>query len=164
MRLSLGVLGLDVPTHLLVKCFECRVIFKQFLVIRHGFIIASFRRTRKFVPRIFRTQVQGSLREYWLYPCIFEETFCLTALEAAISKTCVISNNLAALSETVCDRGIITHGDPRSKEWQEECLTKLFEVMESEKLKNECVNLNYQWAKKLTWESQANKFLNIVEK
>jgi glycosyltransferase involved in cell wall biosynthesis len=99
--------------------------------------------------------------EYWLYPCIFEETFCLTALEAAISKTCVISNNLAALSETVGDRGIIIHGDPRSKEWQEECLTKLFGVIESEK--KELINLNYQWAKKLTWESQADKFLKFVE-
>jgi glycosyltransferase involved in cell wall biosynthesis len=53
--------------------------------------------------------------DYWLYPCTFEETFCLTALEAAISKTCVISNGLAALEETVGDRGFIVNGDPSTQ-------------------------------------------------
>lgn len=100
--------------------------------------------------------------EYWLYPCIFEETFCLTALEAAISKTCVITNGLAALSETA-KYGYTIPGNPLTKEWQESCLKVLFGTMkENGKYNyNIHVNENYKFAKRLTWESQAMKLLNI---
>jgi hypothetical protein len=94
--------------------------------------------------------------EYWIYPCIFEETFCLTALEAAISKTCVITNGLAALSETA-KYGYTIPGNPLTKEWQESCL----KVLLKENCKNG-VNENYKFAKGLTWESQAEKFLKMI--
>jgi glycosyltransferase involved in cell wall biosynthesis len=63
-----------------------------------------------------------STADYWLYPCKFEETFCLTALEAAITKTYPITNNLAALNETVSNRGLIIHGNPLTQEWQDDCI------------------------------------------
>lgn len=44
--------------------------------------------------------------EFWFYPCIFAETFCLTALECAASGTLAITNGLAALENTVGSRGI----------------------------------------------------------
>jgi len=95
--------------------------------------------------------------EFWLYPCIFEETFCLTALEAAISKTKVITNGLAALSETAAS-GVIVPGNPMETEWQEECLKVLFKVMDSNNLSS--IKENYNFAKGLTWKSQANKLLS----
>ena len=97
--------------------------------------------------------------EYWLYPCIFEETFCMTALESASSKTFVISNNRAALAETIGDRGLIIHGDPWTQEWQNECIEKL---KVSESFKNDCINRNYQWAKSLTWNGQAKKLIELL--
>ena len=96
--------------------------------------------------------------EYFLYPCIFEETFCLTALEAAISRTCVISNGLAALSETA-RHGIIVDGNPLDPSWQLRCLEKLFYIMRSTNLKTTIVEKNYNWAKQLTWPRQADVFL-----
>ena len=96
--------------------------------------------------------------EYWLYPCIFEETFCLTALEAAISKTFVITNGLAALSETA-KYGLTVPGNCLTKEWQNECLIKVFEVMEDESKSTE---VNYQYAKNLTWKSQADKLISQI--
>jgi len=45
--------------------------------------------------------------DVWFYPCKFMETFCLTALEAAHSKTLAITTGIAALGEVVADRGII---------------------------------------------------------
>ena len=98
--------------------------------------------------------------EYWLYPCIFEETFCLTALEAAISKTVVITNGLAALSETA-KYGFTIHGNPLTESWQEECLSSLFKIMETDN--SSSINMNYNFAKKLTWESQAIKLLNLLK-
>jgi hypothetical protein len=54
------------------------------------------------------------------------ETFCLTALEAASSKTFAITNDLAALQNTVGNRGAIINGDPTTQTWQDLALQKLF--------------------------------------
>ena len=63
-----------------------------------------------WVPKKVLAQA-WSTAEFWLYPCKFEETFCLTAVEAAITKTFVITNGLAGLGETVGDRGLIIPGN-----------------------------------------------------
>ena len=99
--------------------------------------------------------------EFWMYPCIFEETFCLTALEAAISKTFVITNGLAALEETVNSRGLIIKGDPLTIEWKNKCLNEIFYLKED--FKQQKIEENYQWAKTLTWKNQANKFLKMLK-
>jgi len=100
--------------------------------------------------------------DIWLYPCIFQETFCLTALEAAISKTLVITNDLAALQNTVGNRGVIIKGDPMTIEWQELALQKILKFMNKSmnQLKNTFIARNYEWANKLSWKNQANKLLN----
>jgi hypothetical protein len=77
-------------------------------------------------------------------------------LEAAISKTCVITNGLAALSETA-KYGYTIPGNPLTKEWQESCLKVL--LKQNGKYG---VNENYKFAKGLTWESQAEKFLKMI--
>lgn len=96
--------------------------------------------------------------EYFLYPCIFEETFCLTALEAAISQTCIISNGLAALSETA-KNGITVEGNPLLPEWEIRCFEKLKHIMLSENYKRDLIEKNYRWAHTLTWKSQTEKLL-----
>ena len=83
--------------------------------------------------------------EYWLYPCIFEETFCHTAMEAAITKTFVISCPLAALTETVGTRGILIPGNPKKLEWQDQALSVLT------KEKKILLEENYQWAMENPW-------------
>jgi len=98
--------------------------------------------------------------EYWFYPCTFMETFCLTAVEAALSKTVAITNGLAALQNTVSDRGICIEGDAETSEWQERALSILFFIMEDKNAREKLIEANYEWASKLTWESQANKLLN----
>ena len=100
--------------------------------------------------------------EYWLYPCKFEETFCLTALEAAVSKTLAVTNNLAALEDTVGDRGVITHGNPLEESWQEECLAKLFQYMDGTLDKSSLLEKNYKWSQTLTWGGQAKKLAEFL--
>ena len=65
--------------------------------------------------------------DVWFYPCKFMETFCLTALEAALTKTLVITNNLAALQNTVGHRGVVIEGEATETEWQEKALIILFQ-------------------------------------
>ena len=97
--------------------------------------------------------------EYWFYPCTFRETFCLTAVEAALSRTACITNGLAALENTVGDRGICVPGDPTIKEWQNRALDALFSIMENSAKREELVQANYEWASKMSWANQAKKLM-----
>ena len=63
--------------------------------------------------------------DIWFYPCTFQETCCLTAYEAAASKTLAVTNNLAALGESVGDRGVIVEGDPRDPKVQDEFIKSI---------------------------------------
>ena len=103
-----------------------------------------------------------STADIWFYPCIFQETFCITALEAALSKTFVITNNLAGLQNTVGDRGIHIEGNPMELLWQEKALEKIFYFFDKSnmELKKSYIEKNYQWSLNLSWENQANHFLN----
>jgi glycosyltransferase involved in cell wall biosynthesis len=101
--------------------------------------------------------------EYWLYPCIFEETFCLTAMEAAISRTFAITNNLAALAETVGDRGLIVQGNPQTTEWQETVLVELEKYILNIKSSYSLTERNYEWARERSWKNQTNKFIKIIK-
>ena len=99
--------------------------------------------------------------DVWFYPCTFQETFCLTALEAALSKTLVITNDLAALQNTVADRGVIIKGNPMEESWQNDAVEKIQQhVNQFNQVTNELIERNYKWASSLSWESQAAKLLN----
>jgi hypothetical protein len=102
--------------------------------------------------------------EYWFYPCTFMETFCLTAVEAAISRTLAITNGLAALQNTVGDRGICIPGDARLPEWQKTALIELFDIMENHERRTELIEKNYQWAKTMSWERQSSKLVDYINK
>ena len=103
-----------------------------------------------------------SSTDYWLYPCTFEETFCLTALEAAVTRTFVITNGLAALSETA-KHGITVEGNPLTAEWKLRCLAKLKGIIKNENLKNTILNRNENWAKTMSWKSQTERFKNKIK-
>ena len=100
--------------------------------------------------------------DIWFYPCKFAETFCLTALEAAITKTLAITNDLAALQNTVGDRGVVIRGDPLTQEWQDNALSKIFEYIDPANVykKNEFIMRNHEWASNLSWENQAHKLVS----
>ena len=106
--------------------------------------------------------VEGwSKADIWFYPCKFAETFCLTALEAAISKTFVITNGIAALENTVGDRGITIHGDTTTTEWQQKALTTLKALFENRNysyIKTSFVSRNYEWSLNHTWKQRSEAF------
>lgn len=93
------------------------------------------------------------------YPCTYIETFCHTALEAAISKTLIVTTKLGALENTVGDRGILLDGNFYDIEFQDKALQELFKVLENKELCNSLINKNYEWAKNMSWEARANTFI-----
>jgi glycosyltransferase involved in cell wall biosynthesis len=98
--------------------------------------------------------------DIWFYPCKFEETFCLTALESATSKTLAITNHLAALQETVGTRGVIISGDSTNLEWQEKALKSIEFIQhpDNKHIKDQLINLNYEWSKEHHWKNQAERY------
>ncbi len=98
--------------------------------------------------------------QFWLYPCVFQETFCITALEAAVTKTLAITNDLGALVDTVGDRGIMIKGDATTIEWQDKMIIELKEITQNENKMNELLEKNYQWSKYHNWENLAISFID----
>lgn len=103
-----------------------------------------------------------AVADVWFYPCIFAETFCLTALEAAVSKTLVVANNLAGLQQTVGDRGVVIPGNAATEDWKENALKELFRVVEDEEgSRQELLDRNYNWAIAKTWRSRATELVDF---
>jgi GR25 family glycosyltransferase involved in LPS biosynthesis len=101
----------------------------------------------------------------WLYPCKFKETFCLTALEAALTKTLAITNNLASLQDTVGDRGISIIGDATTEDWQNKAFDKICEAFDNSDSTVSLIERNYQWALKHSWKDRAKYLLdNFINK
>lgn len=101
--------------------------------------------------------------DVWLYPCTFKETFCLTALEAAATHTLVFTNDLAALQNTVSDRGVVVKGDPTGGDgvWQQKMLKEIGKYL-SDPENERYITLrrrNWEWASQLTWKNQADKLV-----
>jgi len=57
-----------------------------------------------------------------VYPAVFPEVSCISALEAAACGTPMVASRYAALKETVADgeTGLLVPGDPHSEEYQSE--------------------------------------------
>jgi FkbM family methyltransferase len=100
--------------------------------------------------------------QIWFYPCKFKETFCLTALEAALSKTFAITNNLASLEDTVGNRGVSIEGDVMEDEWQNKTFEVICEYMDNPEKMNEYIDKNYEWALEHSWENRAIKLLEHI--
>jgi len=100
--------------------------------------------------------------DVWFYPCVFMETFCITALEAAVSKTLVITNDLAGLNNTVGDRGVVIPGDPTTENWKKNALYALFSVLQNSEKIEELIEKNYNWGIQYSWKNQADKMLNYM--
>jgi len=99
--------------------------------------------------------------DIWFYPCNFRETFCLTALEAAATKTYIITNDLAALQNTVGDRGDVIHGDTVTSEWKNEAFNRICEYFDNpnnEKAQT-LIQKNYEWALTHSWKDRANDLI-----
>ena len=97
--------------------------------------------------------------EVWLYPCKFTETACLTAFEAAASKTLVITNHLGALVDSVGDRGVIIQGDATTEEWMRVAVEKVCDVFSGRLNPRILIERNYEWAKTKAYKNVVPAFV-----
>lgn len=100
-----------------------------------------------------------TISEIWLYPCIFAETYCITALEAAASCTLAITNDIGALVDTVSDRGFIIPGDPTQISWENKVIDLLNNIYNGDdNLKEYMIIKNHEWSRQQDWKILSKEF------
>lgn len=102
--------------------------------------------------------------DVWFHPTTFLETFCLTALECAISKTLAVTFPIGSLLETVGDRGVLINQNLTLQEGQDETLKQLFWILDDEnrKVKENYIDRNYQWAIQKSWKLRGSDFAQLM--
>jgi hypothetical protein len=123
-----------------------RMILEQPNVINHGWV------------NIHTLNSCWTQSHIWFYPCHFSETCCLTAYQAAASRTLAISNDLGALSESV-SCGVIIPGDVSTVEWQEQALKTLFDIVDTEQ-EYKFIARNYDWANSKAYDIVVRDFVS----
>lgn len=65
----------------------------------------------------------------WAYPTWFTETSCITAMEAQAAGLRIVTSPIAALNETVADRGVLIPGDWLSWDYQQKFTDAVVDAM-----------------------------------
>ena len=90
--------------------------------------------------------------EYWLYPCSFQETSCITALEMLASGVICLYYPIAGLADTMKDYGIqIQHGNE---------IETLLKISLFDKIKLKQRGLEY--ARSCSWKNRVNEWIPLI--
>lgn len=117
-------------------------------------------------PRISQELISKELMksDIWLYPTDFEETYCISALEAMASGCLVATVKYAGLIDTVGDRGIMCESPISDKKNQEELLKKLFFVLDNPSIKQRYIDKAREWAMAQTYKNLAKEWVEMFKK
>ena len=88
--------------------------------------------------------------DVWCYATAFTETFCITAKEAQLTGTPTVCTNLAALSTTVGEYGILVEPHAYSKEAREKFISETIKLMTDDEY----------W---LTWSKKAKEGVSRID-
>jgi tetratricopeptide (TPR) repeat protein/glycosyltransferase involved in cell wall biosynthesis len=94
----------------------------------------------------------------WLYPCKFAETCCLTSYEASISKTLIVCPKFSVFEDMDPNRALVIEGDVRTQEWQNEALSMLFYVLDTNQ-EHVYTDVSYEWAKSMSYDIVVGDFV-----
>jgi len=93
--------------------------------------------------------------EYWLYPCKFQETSCITAMEMLAAGVICLYYPVSGLVDTIGDYGV-----PMEEGNEVETLLKLsVDVQE----KNRLISRGKEYAKTCSWEKRAEKWMELIQ-
>ena len=95
--------------------------------------------------------------DYWFYPTIFHETYCISALEAQMAGCVTIATNVASLNTTVGDHGILLQNELSN----EEIALEVIKIMNNDELKNNIRKKGIQWAYEQNWNNISEKWINL---
>jgi glycosyltransferase involved in cell wall biosynthesis len=102
--------------------------------------------------------------EMWLYPTQFPESYCISALEAQMSKCVCVVTNFAALTETVGDRGVLLNDTIYSDNYKKTAINKVVEILTNNELKKQYQDKAYEWAIEQTWKNRSKQWYELFDK
>ncbi|PJF20682.1 MAG: hypothetical protein CUN56_14940 [Phototrophicales bacterium] len=97
----------------------------------------------------------------WLYPTMFPEIHCITALEMQAAGVYPITTGYAALAETQ-QSGIKIDGDPKSESWRERFLNEITLACENPDILKKELEIGRAWAKENDWDKITDVWLQMV--
>lgn len=97
--------------------------------------------------------------DIWFYPTHFKETYCITVLEAMISRCLVVTVNLAGLGEIVTGKGITCSSPVQDK--IDDLINKMCFVLDKPAIKERYLNIAEKWAKEQTFSSLCNEWIEL---
>jgi glycosyltransferase involved in cell wall biosynthesis len=95
----------------------------------------------------------------WLYPTWFWETFCITAVDAGVSKCALVTSNLAGLKTTLYNAAILINGNSRSEEYQKKFIEESIKVLTDDKYRKEWADKAYNKVVNYTWDKIAENWI-----
>lgn len=107
---------------------------------------------------------QLNMFKVFLYPCTFEETFCLTILEAMAAGCVPITTSIADLPNIVENgkTGYIVEGNPKDYMWQHHAADMVQELLTNSKKFITMSDAARVFASQFTWEKTAKEFEGLV--
>jgi glycosyltransferase involved in cell wall biosynthesis len=100
--------------------------------------------------------------DIWLYPTSFQETYCITSLEAMAAKCLVATVNYCGLGEIVYNKGVVCNSPIEDN--LENLVEKLFFVLERPKLKEFFIEKAYNWAIEQTYQNLSQEWSENILK
>ena len=100
--------------------------------------------------------------ELWAYPTYFTETFAMTAAENMAAGNPIVTSDLAALSTTVGDAGILLKGDARSQEYMDKFTEECIRMLTDRHRWGVYSMRSIEKAKLYGWEGFADLWLQLV--
>lgn len=97
------------------------------------------------------------------YPNTFEETSCITALEAQAAGCAIVTSSLGALAETVGKAGILIDGEPGSPEYIHKFVEAINTLLSDDVKLESFSEAARRQAKACSWSAIAARFAEFVE-
>ena len=85
--------------------------------------------------------------DVWLYPTDFEETYCITAVEAMAAGVLCAAMSIGSLLTVIGNKGILVDGDIRDDSVKDKLLKKLFFVLDRPEIKENYIRKGFEFAK-----------------
>ena len=133
-------------------------VIKEFQALKESFskIPNVFFRGNLTQPELAREFMQASVLAY---PNTFDETSCITAMEAQAGGCAVVSSNKGALPETVANAGILIDGEPGSIEYNSQFISAIDRILSDDELFSSLTGAGRKrLAEEFDWGKVAERF------
>ena len=98
----------------------------------------------------------------WTYPTNFEETSCISAMEAQAGGCAIVTTDLAALKETVGEAGILMDERPVSKNYSTKFIEACDSLLSDPALLNRYSSIAKERARSFDWKVRAGELLDYI--